>query len=167
MIRKATLIDAQRIAEIIVYGWRFAYKGMIDDTYLYGELSVVKRYQSLSEVLSGEHGFFVYEEDGIMKAFVLVSEPRESAETSDYSELVAIYVEPQFKGMGIGQKLIAFAEELSLNNQKNAIRLWVLEKNEKARAFYEKCGFVQLNENMLLEKLKQNEVRYEKVLSKA
>jgi len=164
MVRRATVQDAQRISEIIVYGWRFAYQDLIDESYLYGELSVVKRYQSLFEVLKEEHGFYVYEENQLIRGMMVLSEPRDETEAPTCSELVAIYVEPAFKGRGIGTKMIEAAEQISRVNQKSAIRLWVLEKNMASRKFYEKCGFLPLDKMMYMDKLKQNEVKYEKRL---
>lgn len=164
MVRRATIQDAQRISEIIVYGWRFAYQGIISENFLYGELSVVKRYQSLLEVLKEEHGFYVYEENQVIRGMMVLSEPRNEEDAITCSELVAIYVEPAFKGNGVGTKLLEAAEQISRLNQKQAIRLWVLEKNMPSRQFYEKRGFISLNEILEMDKLKQNEIRYEKKL---
>ena len=43
MVRQATMNDAMRIAEIVIYGWRFAYADLISETVLYKTLSVVKQ----------------------------------------------------------------------------------------------------------------------------
>jgi len=43
MIRKATVEDANRLAEIHVFGWRFAYRNLISDELLFKKMNVVKR----------------------------------------------------------------------------------------------------------------------------
>jgi len=43
MIRRAKVDDANRIAEIHVFGWRCAYRGIVSDEYLFGKASVGKQ----------------------------------------------------------------------------------------------------------------------------
>ena len=56
-------------------------------------------------------------------------------------EVYKVYVDSFFSGRGIGGALLEFAAA-----QTGASRLWVLEKNRKARAFYEKHGFLPTGE---------------------
>jgi hypothetical protein len=42
MIRKATEADIPRLAEIVVYGWRTAYRGIIPDNVLFNQRTVSK-----------------------------------------------------------------------------------------------------------------------------
>ena len=59
-------------------------------------------------------------------------------------EIVKLYVEPFFYNQNIGGQLIEFAKE------KGYRRLWALEKNIRAIAFYNRHGF-KLNGNRKLE----------------
>lgn len=43
MIRKATVEDSNRLAEIHITGWRFAYRNLIPDDYLFRTMEVVTR----------------------------------------------------------------------------------------------------------------------------
>ena len=167
MIRLADKNDAMRVAEIIVYGWRFAYSNIIDEKILYKNLSVVKRYHSLIETLEKEHNFYVYEDNDILKGIFVIGDSREDEDKNiDYGnvtlELNAIYVEPAFKHQGIGSKLIEECEALAKSKDKKEIKLWVLDDNAIARAFYEKHGFELTDSKKKLEQLGANEVRYQK-----
>lgn len=162
MVRKAQLSDAERICEIIIYGWRTAYIDFLGEEALYKDMSVVKRYKTLYTALESDHGFYVYEENGIVKGFMRLEKCTEQDEEDDVGELVAIYVEPYFKGRGIGSKLIQEAEKIAASQSQSEIRLWVLENNHSSRKFYEKNGFVATDHVKWLEKFGQNEVRYVK-----
>lgn len=164
MVRQATMNDAMRIAEIIIYGWRFAYSGLISETVLYKTLSVVKRYNALIDVMNGDHGYYVYEEDEIVKGVFLVGNSREEGDSEETLELVAIYVEPAFKHQGIGTKLIKACEVIAKSRDKKEIKLWVLEDNTSSRAFYEKNGFNALAVTKKIDQLGLMEVRYVKLI---
>jgi len=59
-----------------------------------------------------------------------------------FGEIVSIYFLPDYIGKGYGKKLMnAVVEELKRLGFHD-IFLWVLEDNKRARAFYEKFGFV-------------------------
>jgi GNAT superfamily N-acetyltransferase len=176
MVRQAQLSDAERICEIIIYGWRTAYIDFLGEEALYKDMSVVKRYKTLYTTLESDHGFYVYEENGIVKGFMRLEKCTEQDEGEDDGaaidieeigraipmELVAIYVEPYFKNRGIGSKLIQEAEMIAASQSQSEIRLWVLEKNHSSRKFYEKNGFAATGHVKWLEKFDQNEVRYVK-----
>ena len=164
MVRQATMNDAMRIAEIVIYGWRFAYADLISETVLYKTLSVVKRYNALIDVINGDHGYYVFEEGEIVKGVFLVGDSREEGDTEETLELVAIYVEPAFKFQGIGSKLIKACEIIANTRDKKEIKLWVLEDNIKSRKFYEKHGFECLTLTKKIDQLGLNEIRYMKKL---
>lgn len=126
MVRKAQLSDAERISEIIIYGWRNAYIDFLGEEALYKDMSVVKRYKTLCSTLESDHGFYVYEENGIVKGFMRLEQCTEHDEVNAM-ELVAIYVEPYFKGRGIGSKLIQEAEKIATGQVK---RLEKFDQNE-------------------------------------
>lgn len=49
-----------------------------------------------------------------------------------------LYVAPSHQGIGIGEALLDRAKEM----RPDGLMLWTFEKNHRARAFYEKRGFV-------------------------
>ena len=53
-------------------------------------------------------------------------------------EISSIYILEEYRGKGFGTQALDFIKKISA---QQTIFLWVLEKNEKAIAFYEKTGF--------------------------
>ena len=126
MIRRATVDDASRIAEILVFTKRMNYRRIFqNDKVSFGEIQVytlVKEYMYNPDKL--EH-IWVYD-DVFVKGMLHI----------EGDKIDELYVDSFFENQGIGGKLIQFAIE-----QQNCKTLWVLEKNTDARRFYEKHGF--------------------------
>ena len=125
-IRKATLEDISRIAEILVFVKRMNYRSIFkNDAVSFGELQVIPVAEEYSapEKLNN---IWVYESEGIVKGLIRI----------ENKELVELYVEHFFQGQGIGADLIEFAKK-----EHDVRSLWVLEKNKDAIRFYEAHGF--------------------------
>ena len=131
MIRQATIADASRIAEILIFSKRMNYRTIFhNDAVSFGEMQVyplAKRYidnpQELDEI-------WVYD-DEFVKGMIHISE----------NQILELYVDFFFENQGIGSKLIQFAID-----QKHCDFLWVLEKNRKAIRFYQRYGFAVTEE---------------------
>lgn len=124
-IRKATVQDLSRIAEILVFVKRINYRPIFqNDAYSFGELQVLPVAQAYAapDIL----GAIWVCDDGIVKGMIHI-EGREVKE---------LYVDHFFQGQGIGAELLEFAKaKYSVNS------LWALEKNQGALRFYERHGF--------------------------
>jgi len=57
-------------------------------------------------------------------------------------EIHEIVVLKEYKGRGIGKKLMEVAENYLKSKGYSIIELWVGEKNHVAKKFYEKLGYV-------------------------
>ncbi len=130
-IRKAVSNDITRMAEIEVFDYRlYFYPIFKTDAYFFSELSVLaltEDYLSNPELVENS---LVYDE-GIIKGFIRVNG----------REVEKLFVEPAFRGRGIGGALLDAAVEAT-----GADRLLVLEKNDSAIRFYERHGFRQTDE---------------------
>ncbi len=136
MIRPATIADASRIAEILIFSKRMNYREIFqNDKVSFGEMQVYPLAQSYMDDPDQLSGIWVYD-DEFVKGMVHVEE----------NQIAELYVEPFFTGQGIGGKLIDFAVD-----QMNCDFLWVLEKNEKAIRFYQRHGFVLTEEKQYQE----------------
>lgn len=126
-IRKATIQDVSRIAEILIFTKRMYYRFIFqNDRVSFGELQVLPLAQDyLAHPEKLDH-IWVYD-DEFVKAMIHIEDKR-------ISEL---YVDCFFQNEGIGGKLLDFAVE-----KYDANYLFVLEKNEKAIRFYEAHGFL-------------------------
>ena len=63
----------------------------------------------------------------------------------DDSEITNLYIDPFFEGNGIGGELIEFAA-----SKNNYLELWVIDKNERAKHFYEKHGFCETEKTRIV-----------------
>ncbi len=127
MIRCATLNDASRIAEILIFTKRVNYRKIFqNDKVSFGDMQV---YPLASEYINHPdklENIYVYD-DEFVKGMIHI----------DGTQIVELYVDTFFENQGIGSKLVEYVIE-----QMNCDHLWVLEKNIKAIQFYEKHGFV-------------------------
>jgi len=132
--RSAREDDIESIAEIKVWGWQTAYRGIVDEDYLDAmsaqELSArLKAYPLASFLLS--------EKNGDVVGFCRISE---SSLAGGATEIREIYIRPDMKRQGIGTKLFEYTvKELNRRGYKT-MRLGVFKENAGARRFYEKMG---------------------------
>lgn len=158
MIRKAVAKDIPRIAEIIVFGKRVAYRPIFqNDMVSFNEMQVVstaEEYQKNPELLDN---MLVYD-DGIVKGVINRNLVEDNVEISEF------YVEPFFKGNGIGRALIEQVILQTKGSGKKRIFLWVIKDNLTARKFYEANGFHATGETCLIEGTDKTDMCYELIL---
>lgn len=125
-IRKATLKDISRIAEIEIFNYRLNFYPIFrNDEYYFEELQVSQKAEEYQRDPSMIGDIYVYD-DGVVKGFAKIKD----------GELCKLYVEPVLQGNNIGAALLEYAVK-----QHNANFLWALEKNTRAISFYARHGF--------------------------
>ncbi|MCL2592792.1 MAG: GNAT family N-acetyltransferase [Defluviitaleaceae bacterium] len=164
MIRKMELADIPRIAEIHVFGWRSAYRGIISDEHLFTKLLVSKRITAFEKYIVSETSDTYVFDDGIIKAFLTIGKSTDE-DTLNSFEVWGIYVDPFFKREGIGQKSIYFFEKIAIEQGFSKVCLWTLQKNTNARSFYEKLGYLPDGKSKFLEDISAIQIRYAKTLT--
>ena len=161
MIRYANEEDISRIAELLVFGKRTAYRSIFNnDTVSFSELQVlkvVKEYQNDTSLLKNT---LLYD-DGIVKGMIGKRYPEDCP---DEIELCDFYVEPVFQGMGIGRELMGHFIHEAKAEKKKSIFLWVIKDNISARRFYELNGFESDGQEKLIEGTQVTDKRYVKKL---
>ncbi len=126
IIRRAREEDISRIAEILVFAKRVNYRSIFhNDAYSFGELQVLPVAQEYVDNKALLDETWVYE-DEFVKGLIQIGE----------GEIKKLYVDSFFTSEGIGAQLIEFAID-----EFNAKCVQVLEKNERAVAFYKRHGF--------------------------
>ncbi|MBQ9327423.1 MAG: GNAT family N-acetyltransferase [Solobacterium sp.] len=134
-IRPAKAEDASRIAEILIYGKRLAYRKIFrNDNVSFNEMQVLPlalEYRDNPEKLKD---VFVFD-DGIVRA--MMSMRQDGTEM----ELTELYVDPFFQDMRIGSQMIKDALEKASEAGAETIFLYVLDKNITGRMFYQYHGF--------------------------
>ena len=127
-IRRATIDDLVRIAEIFVFNYRLNFYPIFqEDTFYFGELTVSNMVESFAKELDS---IWVYD-DGVVKGFIHIEK----------REVRRLFVEPTLQGKAIGAELLEYGIA-----EKDVNSLGVLEKNIKAIAFYKRHGFDTTNE---------------------
>ena len=135
MIRAATVKDTSRIAEIIVTNYRVNfYPFFHNDPFYFAELNVLDTAAEYSEGSEELRNTYVYDDNGVVKGIIRVNG----------TEVVKLYVEPQFQSCGIGAELLQYAVD-----NFNADNLWALEYNTRGIAFYNRHGFQLTGEKMI------------------
>ena len=138
--RKVRPSEADIIAQIHAKSWQIAYKGILTDAFLEHDIWENRRQvwqKRFAE--SAENEFIcVAVEDDVVIGFVCVY----GEANENWGSLIDnLHVLPEFKGRGIGKKLMQEASKWVMEQYSNTkIHLWVYEDNDAAREFYEKMG---------------------------
>jgi ribosomal protein S18 acetylase RimI-like enzyme len=162
MVRVAVPADAGGIARVHIASWQVAYEGVFSHDFL-GSLDPEVRtgwWEAL--LLRGERITYVADAEGGVAGFCLIG----SSDDAGWGEIFAIYVDPAHWDQGMGWALLAAGElQLAEAGFERAL-LWVLDRNYRARAFYERQGWVK-GRPIRLETIggtEITEVRYERDL---
>lgn len=143
-IRQAEEKDISRIAEILVFSKRTHYRSIFhDDAFSFGVL----------QVLPIAHEFLAHPEI-LREILVFDDEFVKGMIHLSGDEIAELYIDPFFEHRHIGSALIDHALGRILHP-----RLWVLEKNGQAIAFYRKHGFTFTGERVQEEGTPEYKVR--------
>lgn len=143
-IRKATISDLPRIAEIIVFNYRLNFYPIFqDDCFYFNEMQVFNLVEVYKEVIES---IWVYD-DGVIKGIIQI----------ENQEIKKLFVEPALQGKSIGSELLDYGV-----SECNANYLWALEKNVRAISFYERHGLHVTGEKKLEEDTTEYLVRLER-----
>lgn len=124
------------VSRIYEESWRSAYRGLVPQAYLDG----IPAGHWEANLDQGDRRSLVLEEDGALIGTACVS-PSRWPEHPEFGEIVSLYLLPEYMGRGYGRPLLEAAVRELEGRGFRDILLWVLEKNRRARRFYEKNGF--------------------------
>lgn len=143
-IRSAAPDDASAIAEVRVVTWRATYRGLIPDPVL-DELDITKeadRYHEGIAKLPPEQSFLVAEVDMPRRRVVgyAIFGPDRDPNSQETGEIYALYVLPDYQGLGIGRSLVSAAKQELAERGFHRLIIFVLSNNTPSRMFYEAVG---------------------------
>ena len=141
-IRPASPASVDAIATLHVASWKSAYRGILPDALL-DRLKTEDRVRDWTRWLAvPEARTYVAQEGRRLVGFARILPTASGPEPAPGSgEISHLYVDPEAQGHGVGGALLAHAlRDLHSLGRSHAV-LWVLEKNYRARAFYERAGF--------------------------
>jgi GNAT superfamily N-acetyltransferase len=141
IFRDAIADDAVAIAGLHAESWRSAYRGIFSDDFLDHHVHEERRnlWQARFSARASQPFFvLVAENEGGMAGFACVFPEKDPIWGSYVDNL---HVAPQLTGKGIGRGLLSeVVRRLDRNGSRGGLYLWVVERNHRARRFYERAG---------------------------
>lgn len=138
LIRKVEYKDIEKIVDINIKDWKKVYKGIIDDDIL-NKLNREEKIKKWREHYNIGNAIVV-EDNGEVIGYCRYDDKRVYENSNIDSEIIALYVDCDKLGNGIGRKLVEYVMTDLKNKNKTKMIIWCLEKNKNARSFYEKMG---------------------------
>lgn len=138
-LQPITLADLTTIATLHAASWRRAYRGILGDDYLDGDL-VAERTEVWREKLSGtDAGLgWIVRVDNEPVGFVFVK-PNADAKWGTLVDNLHVLVDKQ--GLGLGKRLLnQVGSWCAANAPGSGVYLWVFTDNTPARGFYKRVG---------------------------
>jgi len=140
-IRPIVATDAGTVADLHTASWRSAYRGMLRDEYLDGDIATERRLAwatRLETPIDANYGFIAESVEAGPVGFVFLL----GRDDATWGTLVDnLHVLPGHKGLGIGRRLLeAAADETGRRYPGERVHLFVFEKNLAARRFYAGIG---------------------------
>ena len=142
-LRSGRISDSATIARVQIDSRRSAYVGIVSDEYL-AHFTYEEQEQDWNDVFASneKNVIVVAETDKVVGYAWAQLGPGELPQYD--AELASMHLLPNYRGLGIGQKLFAaMMYELDQRGVQSMF-LWALEKNVSAHRFYEKLGGVRV-----------------------
>jgi len=150
-IRIANLSDAKNLAALAAETFRdtYAEQNSVEDINLHCQSSFGEAIQS-QEISNVETITLVAEDKGRLVAYAQLRRSKPPACISAISscEIIRFYVEKDWHGKGLAQKLMSTCLENMNKHDFDVAWLGVWEKNLKAISFYEKFNFQEVGEHV-------------------
>jgi GNAT superfamily N-acetyltransferase len=143
-IEEAKLSDASAIAQVHICSWKVSYAGIVSAEWL-DRQTIEERTHNWRRNLSGQKDgaqtVYVCRDSRRLVAFATVG-PSRSETFSDFAELWAIYVHPDYFSKGTGRLLLNCCIDHARSEGFSKMFVNVLRDNQRGRKFYEKTGAV-------------------------
>ena len=152
-IRTATAADAAVVADLArrTFFDTFAATNDPKDMALHLETAYSVEKQTL-EITDRDMTTLLVEEGGVAIAYAQIRADHvpDCVTGPDPVELWRFYLDHAWHGRGVAQKLMERVKEVARERGAKTLWLGVWEKNDRARAFYAKCGFADAGEHIFL-----------------
>ncbi len=143
-IRPAAPADAEAIARLHLASYRAAYQGLIPAGVLSSLRGEDRERRWRASLNDPQRRTLIAEDDGAVPAligFAEVGPSRDDDADAGTGELMALHVTQARWRWGVGRALNRFAIAALAAQGFQAVTLWVLTGNSRARAFYEAMGW--------------------------
>jgi len=141
-IIKTDISHARDMGYVHAQSWQRAYRGIFADDVI-DAFTPEKRAEVFAEAMSTRpEEYYLFKADGRPAGIALLHKSHEENAADTDGEIYAIYFHPDFWGAEITHEAFKFCVERLRERGFEKITIWVVEKNIRARKFYEKHGFV-------------------------
>ena len=145
VVRRATPLDVDAIVEVHARSWPATYRGLLPPE-LIAEVVAQRmdRADWIRELITdpGADGRVWVATLGAQVIGMAIWGPGQDDDAgAGVAELGALYLDPDFLGRGIGLRVIEQVQADMAAAGFTEATLWVLERNDRARRFYERCGW--------------------------
>lgn len=149
VIRRANDSDASALAELAarVFYDTFAAHNTPEDMELFLR-SAYGEARQLLEIRDPSITTLLVSCDGTLCGYAQIKSGHvvPSVQGPDPIEIMRFYIDKEFHGRGLAQQLMSEVEQIARTMGAKTIWLGVWERNDRAIAFYEKCGFRRVGE---------------------
>ncbi|WP_045834715.1 GNAT family N-acetyltransferase [Hyphomicrobium sp. 99] len=136
-VRNARPADAGEIAEVFRDSWRLAYTGILPSPHL--EREIMRRDANWwRRAISTEQNLLVALHGETIAGYATCGRARGAGR--DVGEIYELYLAPVYQGLGIGEHLFEACRATLDGLDLERLIVWALEGNDRARAFYTRCG---------------------------
>lgn len=143
-IRKVKPEDARGWFVLLNKVWRSAYKNIFpEEVFIENDKQIEKKIKNFNKIIQNSDKIIAYiaEYDGEIIGVMWGSiNSLYDYFSSEYADLIALYVDFKFQGYGIGSSLKDIFEQWAIENGATKYVIGVLKDNEKARKVYESWG---------------------------
>lgn len=141
-ILPAGMEEVNALAEVHAPAWQRAYLGIVPHGVL-DAFTVESRVEPFRQAIGrGEESYYLVRVAGRPAGLLSLHRSHEASEPPTVGEIYALYLHPDFWGSGLGGRVMEFALAELTRRGFLQVNLWVLAENARARAFYEKWGFL-------------------------
>lgn len=136
-VRNARPADAGEIAQVFRDSWRLAYTGILPALYL--EREIMRRDAIWwRRAIAAERNLLVALHGETIAGYATCGRARGGGR--DVGEIYELYLMPVYQGLGIGEHLFEACRATLDDLDLARLIVWALEGNDRARAFYIRCG---------------------------
>jgi len=145
IIRQTKIEDAEQHVKLGILVWRNAYKHIFpEEVFVERENNADEKIKSFDKRIQNDNTTLSYvaEMEGKIVGFIFARMISTYEHFGDmgYADLEAIYIHPDYQGLGIGNKLKQVFIDWAKTNGATKFVIGVLKDNYKARKVYEKWG---------------------------
>jgi GNAT superfamily N-acetyltransferase len=139
-VRAAEPADVEAIVDLYLASWRAGYKGLLPDDVLETQVALRRSHDWLGAIESPSAAVILGMNGGHVAGVVEAREELSEAER-DLPEVTMLYVAPSSWGSPLAKELLTAGSSWIADRGHGDARLRVIEKQARARRFYEREGW--------------------------